>query len=538
MQNRPDEFPGSGEEKNELDIGHIIKEYRSGSSRQNLSDTAAARQAESGTSSAPAPELSAPLTPGVGGASPAAAPEGGKHKQKKSAGQILLSMLDGAIPHKGDGILEIVRKCVFVIALTILAGSLAYLAYDMAIIPNYSKSLYADLHTKYDPTKPVVLPEEAKDFDFLPGMSDSFKLLYMDNTDLRGFLSYHTNKKDNFLDIDLPIVRGVDNEYYLTHNFYKDNDKNGCLFFDIENVIETPEDRNKITIVYGHNMASGNMFAPFNKFLGNIAYIRSAPTLTMNTVFEEAKYKVFAVVVANVDAEDGPPFNYLRTGNDFSEAAFLKYINDVRARSIWDFESAVDIQADDELLILSTCTTVSGVHFDNGRVAVIARKVRPGESEEVNVNLIKKNDDVIMPLAWYVNQGLEPHAFYTDPGYTVPGMSAFPGGTTPPTVPTVAPPKPTDPVPPDVTTPTGEPQPPTQAPDPVDPTDPTEPTAAPPTDTPPTEAPPTETPPDPTDPVEPTEPEPTEPVGPVEPTETTSETEPTDPPPQTEPAEA
>ena len=207
----------------------------------------------------------------------------------------------------------------------------------------------------------------------------------------------------------------------------------------------------------------------------------------------------------------------------------------MRARSIWDFENAVDIQADDELLILSTCTTVSGVHFDNGRVAVIGRKVRPGESEEVNVNLIKKNDDVIMPLAWYVNQGLEPHEFYTNPNYTVPGMSAFPGGTTPPTVPTVAPPDPTDPVPPDVTTPTGEPQPPTQAPDPVDPTDPTEPTAAPPTDTPPTEAPPTEAP---TDPVEPTEPEPTEPVGPVEPTETSPETEPTDPPPQTEPAEA
>ena len=59
MQNRPDEFPGSGEEKNELDIGHIIKQYRSGSSRPSPSDTAGAQQVEP-RPAVPVPELSAP----------------------------------------------------------------------------------------------------------------------------------------------------------------------------------------------------------------------------------------------------------------------------------------------------------------------------------------------------------------------------------------------------------------------------------------------------------------------------------------------
>ena len=497
MQNRPHQFPGSNDE-NELDVGRIIKEYQSGGSgREPASDTAtAASYADTAT---PQPASHTAEKPSV--------PQRAKGV-KKSAGQILLSILDSVIPHKGDSVLEVVRKCVFVIALMTLAGSLSYLAYDMVVIPIYSESVYNEIADMYDPTKPPILPEGAEDFDFLAGMSDSFKALYMENTDVRGFITYQTNRSDNFLNIRLPIVRGLDNEYYLTHNFYKVKEKNGCLFFDMENVIETPEDKNKVTIVYGHNMASGHMFAPLNKFLGNIAYIRSAPVISMDTVFEQAKYKVFAVVVANVDDEDGPPFNYLVTGNYFSDSSFLNYINEVRARSYWDFEDAVDVQADDEILVLSTCTSESAVHFDNGRLAVFARKIRPGESEDVNVNLIKKNDDVIMPLAWYLNQGLEPHPYYSDVGYVIPSISSTPEDTSPTQESTVTPPSGGE-------QPTTSPAAPTDSQAPVNPTNP--PVSVNPTD-------PITTPTEPQTPTEP-EPPPTEPPGTETAPESTESTE-------------
>ena len=348
-------------------------------------------------------------------------------RSQKGAVAVLMSILDGVIPHKGDRALEMVRKCVFVIALMTLVGSLSYLAYDMVFIPVSSEKLYTELSQVYDPDNPAPLPPGSEDFPFLEGMDDSFKRLYMENTDLRGWIRYGSSMKDDFLKIDYPITLGIDNKYYLTHDFYKAANKNGCVFFDQRNTIESPEDTNKITIVYGHNMASGLMFAGLNKFVSTsrgLNYIKSAPVITMNTLFEKARYKVFAVMVVNTEERDGPPFYYLNTGREFSsDDAFMRYVDEIRARSLFDFEKAVDVRADDELLVLSTCTTKSGVHFDDGRLAVVARKVRPGEDAAVDTKKITLNDEVIMPLAWYVNQKLDPHQYYIDGGFVIPTVT-------------------------------------------------------------------------------------------------------------------
>ena len=45
---------------------------------------------------------------------------------------------------------------------------------------------------------------------------------------------------------------------------------------------------------------------------------------------------------------------------------------------------------------------------------------------------IKANDDVIMPLAWYVNQKKEPHPYYTENGYTIPSTAETEGSATEP----------------------------------------------------------------------------------------------------------
>lgn len=463
---------------------------------------------------------------------------GKRRKPKRTPGQVLLSMVEAVIPHVGDGALEVLRKCVFMLALLTLVGSLSYLTNDLMILPAAARDLYAQTQNKYNPDSPVPLPPELEDFDFLPGMDDSFKLLYTENTDLRGFISYTSNKANDFLKINLPIVKGIDNAYYLEHDFHKSPTKFGCLFFDMRNTIETPEDYNKSLIIYGHNMASGDMFAGLNKFIGSLSNVRSAPLITMNTLFEKAQYKVFAMAV--MDESENAPSRYYYTRTDFgNDEDFLTYIDEIRARSLWDYEQVVDVNADDEILILSTCTVKSAVHFDDGRLAVFARKVRPGESADVAVNKIKANDDVIMPLAWYLNQNIAPHAYYTENGYQIPSTSGTagnsssagqatgsqtpdPGPTTPPPTsgdepaPTQPGPEPTKPTKPG-------PDPSTQPPDPTESTDngdTTDSTAEPePTNS--------------TDPDEPTsttEPtEPTEPVDPSVPDEPGNETEPNQP---------
>ena len=127
---------------------------------------------------------------------------------------------------------------------------------------------------------------------------------------------------------------------------------------------------------------------------------------------------VFAVMLLNTREKDGPMFQYLRT-SFADDQDYMNFIAEIRARSIYDF-NGVDVQSSDELLIMSTCTTKSGAHFDEGRCVVVARKVRQGETVAIRASDIVKNNDVIMPLAWYVNQKKTPHKFYTDSGYTLP----------------------------------------------------------------------------------------------------------------------
>lgn len=104
-----------------------------------------------------------------------------------------------------------------------------------------------------------------------------------------------------------------DNEKYLELDFYQTQNKNGALFFDAHNNVDTADAANRALIIYGHNMASGQMFAHLNDFLTNLEKAKSAPVIQLDTLFERKQYKVFAVMLINNREEDGPRFDYIRT---------------------------------------------------------------------------------------------------------------------------------------------------------------------------------------------------------------------------------
>ncbi len=168
---------------------------------------------------------------------------------------------------------------------------------------------------------------------------NSYKVLEEVNSDMVGWLTVKGTK------IDYPIVRGSDNDKYLTTNFYNEADYNGWVFMDYRN---NPIDLDDNTIIYAHNRySSGIMF-------GTLPNVRKKSWLEknenhyiiFNTMEKVQKWKIFSYYTIKVTSD------YLVTNfeTDKEHNAFIKKIKN---RSHKNFK--VDVTKDDKILTLSTC---------------------------------------------------------------------------------------------------------------------------------------------------------------------------------------
>ena len=331
------------------------------------------------------------------------------------------------LPKKGDAPRTKARKWGFLTSLLVMLVALVYLAVDLLLIPAQNTKLKNELIELYHPEDSQVVVSEEDD-QYPEKMLASFRDLYDRNDEVRGWISYHADNSKDFLNIEYPIVYSGDNEKYLKKDFDGNKNRNGTLFFDKANHLESYKDKNRSLIVYGHNMASGQMFAGLNKFLGSVSNARSAATLTLSTLYRQDEYKVFAVILTDEsDTRVGRYFNTRRT-TFTSDSDFLQYIDEMRARSMFDYP--VDVQGSDEILVLSTCTGKTSAHVKDGRLVVVARRVRDGETASVDTAKIVKNDDVIMPYYWYMNQKLTPHKYYLEEGLDYGDVPDEPNGST------------------------------------------------------------------------------------------------------------
>lgn len=94
--------------------------------------------------------------------------------------------------------------------------------------------------------------------------------------------------------ISYPIVKGTDNSFYLNHNFLKEESKAGSIFIDC-NVNEF-EDRN--TIIYGHYMKDGSMFADLHKVSYELNNTYKVYIATESKILE---YEIFSTFKDSAD---------------------------------------------------------------------------------------------------------------------------------------------------------------------------------------------------------------------------------------------
>lgn len=288
------------------------------------------------------------------------------------------------------------------LAIILIIFSLSLLIHEYIIKPMKSNAVIEQTKELYHPvnetiaipTEAITIPDEKEQMSTTEEISDrdelgrlkEFSSLLKLNADVKGWI------KISDTNIDYPVLqsRTDEPEYYLTRNINKETDKMGSIFIDVNSSVEN---KTKNLVIHGHNMTStDNMFHYLLKY-DDISYYKEHPLIQFDTIYEKGLWKIISVFKANANITDDF-FNY--TKSIFKDdASYLDFIYELRARSIYNLP--VDINEEDSIITLSTCS----YELDNYRTVIVARKVREGETEAVDVEQAIKNPSILYPANWY-----------------------------------------------------------------------------------------------------------------------------------------
>ena len=214
-------------------------------------------------------------------------------------------------------------------------------------------------------------------------MLPEYQALYEINSDIVGWVNIGNGL------LSTPVMQR-DNEYYLTHNFYGEEDNHGQVFLDERNSPDLSDDN---TILYGHNITSDrSMFNVLTNFR-DPEFVAENPVIQVNTLYQKYRYAVAAVYLA-ATPEHGEIFDYINYLKFSTQDAKEAYIAQIEKRSMLD--TGVELTADDKLLTFSTCS----YEFADARLVVVARRLRDGETTEDFGKEVVLTEDPLMPEIW------------------------------------------------------------------------------------------------------------------------------------------
>lgn len=158
--------------------------------------------------------------------------------------------------------------------------------------------------------------------------------------------------------INYPVAQGEDNSYYLYHLADGTYNQNGCLFMDHKNNPDFTDDN---TVIYGHHMRSGSMFASLVKYADQ-AYYEVHPVFYLVTRRGRYRLEIFSAYTTTRD----------------SDAYILKFATKeekdewlVKVGEESDIRTGKQVSENDHIVTLSTCD----YSFHDARYVVHAKLV-------------------------------------------------------------------------------------------------------------------------------------------------------------------
>lgn len=270
-----------------------------------------------------------------------------------------------------------VRRVIKIACILLLVSGLVWLGFQL--YADYRRSrqsedirnMYYGLFTNgaLAEEQPPLDPEQPMDAQTASAevqpIQDDFAELFGVNEHLVGWLECGEA-------IALPVVH-LDNEFYLSHDFYGEWDDAGTVFINEANTI-WPADRN--ILFHGHNMRSGAAFGNLDNFR-DIEYLKQNPLISWRTIYDEEPvyYVPVALFDASMEADNVAYFDIGRIWFN-SDDDFMEFANSAIDRTL--FALPFDVQADDMLITLITCS----YEYDNSRFIIVARALRQDETPE------------------------------------------------------------------------------------------------------------------------------------------------------------
>lgn len=156
-------------------------------------------------------------------------------------------------------------------------------------------------------------------------ISIDFEQLFNINKDVVGWIIIEGTN------INYPILKSNDNDYYLKRDINRNISKSGSIFLDYRNHEFSDEN----TVIYGHNMKNGTMFNQLKKIHNN--ELGKEINIRIYTPENNSVYKVFST--------------YTIKSEDFKMNA---EVSELQKKSRTDF--GVTLEKNEKILTLFTCT--------------------------------------------------------------------------------------------------------------------------------------------------------------------------------------
>lgn len=150
------------------------------------------------------------------------------------------------------------------------------------------------------------------------------------------------------VDLSYPVVQADDNEYYLHRSVRKEELFAGSVFMDYYN---SPDLKNYNTILYGHNMRDGSMFAKLKEYK-KTEMLAGCPYFWISTPAEDYLYRIFSVHAAGTQSS-----TYTVRFPDAT--SYRKWLEKMSAAS--EVETGAELNESETVVTLSTCTGDSAI---------------------------------------------------------------------------------------------------------------------------------------------------------------------------------